>query len=69
MILCGSSEKQTWLPKRSYLRIDALEEVPLEVLNAVPKRGDLDVMLKQPSFRAVVNLVHKYEAAKPCNGT
>jgi hypothetical protein len=66
--LCGSFEAQTWLPLRSYLRIDNPEEVPLEILDGVFRHDGLDTMLLQESFDTVVNLIRRQEAAKVSRG-
>jgi hypothetical protein len=53
--LCGSFEQQTTLRLLSYVRIDKVEEVPLEVLSEIPRSDGLGVMLQEKSFHTLQN--------------
>jgi hypothetical protein len=49
-------DMQTRLPSLSYIRIDSLKEVPLQVLREVTRPDGLRVMLQEKSFKTLVNL-------------
>lgn len=54
MKLCGSFEGQTILRLLSYVRIDKVEEVPLEILNEIIRSDGLGVMLQEKSFNTLL---------------
>jgi hypothetical protein len=53
--LCGSFEGQTILRSLSYVRIDKVEEVPLEILSESFRSDWLSVMLQEKSFVTLQN--------------
>jgi hypothetical protein len=53
--LCGSLEAQTVLPLRSYLRIDTVAEVPLEILVEKTRSDGLTLMFQEKSLNAIQN--------------
>jgi hypothetical protein len=53
--LCGSFEGQTILRLLSYVRIDKVEEVPLEILSETVRCDGLGVMLQEKSFGTLQN--------------
>jgi hypothetical protein len=48
--LCGGFEEETILRLLSYVRIDNVEEVPLEILSETTRSDGLGVMLQEKSF-------------------
>jgi len=53
--LCGSFEGETILRLLSYVRIDKVEEVPLEILSETIRSDGLSVMLQEKSFGTLQN--------------
>ena len=51
--LCGSFEEQTILNLRSYVRIDEVQVVPLEILRKTFRWDGLGIMLQEKSFRTL----------------
>jgi len=54
--LCGTVGVRTELRLRSYIRVDNVEEVPLEVLYRETRPDGLSVTLLESSFVVLVNL-------------
>jgi hypothetical protein len=53
--LCGSFEGETKLRLLSYIRIDNVKEVPLQILAESVRSDGLGVMLQEKSFRTLQN--------------
>jgi hypothetical protein len=53
--LCGSFEGETILHSLSYVRIDKVEEVPLEVLSETTRSDGFGVALQEKSFGILQN--------------
>ncbi|KAF2675036.1 hypothetical protein BT63DRAFT_450022 [Microthyrium microscopicum] len=56
--LCGSWEQDTLLPKFSYIRIDNVQEVPLEILMETTRWDGLGVMLQEKSFSTLLSVTN-----------
>lgn len=55
--LCDSFGVQTELSSRSYVRIDGIEEVPLEILSEATRSDGLSLMLKEKSFATLQHIL------------
>lgn len=53
--LCGTLEAPTILPLLSYLRVDTVAEVPLEILVEKTRSDGLTLMFQETSFRVIQN--------------
>ena len=51
--LCGSFEEQTVLPLKSFVRIDNIKEVPLEILIGEFRWDGLNLMFQEKSFDTI----------------
>lgn len=57
--LCGTLGQPTILRGLSYIRIDNVEEVPLEILRGENRCDGLQIMLLENSFNVLTNLVRE----------
>ena len=64
--LCDSFDEQTLLRLRSYIRINNVKEVPLEILDEMTRCDGFNIMLQQNSFDVLDNAVRARELFNSC---
>jgi hypothetical protein len=57
--LCSIFESESILPLRSYLRMDGIEEVPIDVLYEINRRDGLPLIPQEKPFCTMHNLLKK----------